>query len=93
MLFQRVALLQSLKTQGDAAAQKIGEKTDATREELVRAANSAYSSASSAGGDAYATMTSYLAKATDDTKQYTFDTWSDSELKAYLDSYGIVSLS
>ena len=34
-------------------------------------------------------MTSYLAASTDAVKESTFDTWSDSELKSYLDSYGI----
>ena len=34
-------------------------------------------------------MTSYLAAATDAAKDTTFETWSDSELKSYLDSYGI----
>lgn len=34
-------------------------------------------------------MTSYLASATDAAKDTTFDTWSDSELKSYLDSYGV----
>lgn len=34
-------------------------------------------------------MTSYLAASTDAVKDSTFDTWSDSELKSYLDSYGI----
>lgn len=34
-------------------------------------------------------MTSALAAATDSAKDITFDTWSDSELKAYLDRYGI----
>ena len=34
-------------------------------------------------------MTSYLAASTDAAKDVTFDTWSDSELKNYLDSYGI----
>lgn len=81
-----------LAAHGDAAAKKLGEKKDATREELVSAANSAYASASSASGDVYATMTSYLAQSTEDAKKSAFDTWSESELKAYLDSYGIVSL-
>ena len=76
---------------GDTAAKKLSEKSDATREELVSAAKSAYASASSAGGTAYASVTSYLAQATEDAKKSVFDTWSDSELKAYLDSYGIVS--
>lgn len=34
-------------------------------------------------------MTSYLASATDAAKDNSFDTWSDSDLKAYLDSYGV----
>jgi hypothetical protein len=80
-----------LAKNGDAAAKEIGRKSDVTREELVKAANSAYASASSAGGNAYATATNYLAQATDDAKKSTFDTWSESELKAYLDGYGIVS--
>jgi hypothetical protein len=78
-----------LAKNGDAAAKEIGRKSDVTREELVKAANSAYASASSAGGNAYATATNYLAQATDDAKKSTFDTWSESELKAYLDGYGI----
>lgn len=74
---------------GDAAAKKVAEKSDATRADLVKAAQSAYASASSAGGDAYASATSYLSKATDNAKASTFDTWSDSDLKSYLDSYGV----
>jgi hypothetical protein len=33
-------------------------------------------------------VTSYLAKQTDAAKDSVFDTWTDSELKNYLDSYG-----
>jgi len=55
---------------------------------LVKAANSAYSSASKAGGAQYATATNFLASATQGAKDNVFDTWSESELKAYLDSYG-----
>lgn len=78
-----------LAKNGDAAAQEVSKKSDATREELVKAANSAYASASSAGGNAYATATNYLAQTTEDAKKSAFDTWSESEIKAYLDSYGI----
>ncbi|KAK4175998.1 hypothetical protein QBC36DRAFT_15709 [Triangularia setosa] len=78
-----------LASSGNAAAKKAGEKAGATREELVEAANSAYSSASSAGGNSFASATSYLSHATDNAKAVTFDTWSESELKSYLDSYGI----
>jgi len=78
-----------LADSGNAAAKKASEKAGATREDLVKAAQAAYASASSAGGQSYASATSYLAKATDSAKASTFDTWSESELKAYLDSYGI----
>lgn len=78
-----------LATHGDAAAKELSEKSGVAREELVSAANSAYTSASSAGGVGYATMTSYLSQATEDAKKTAFSTWSDSEIKAYLDSFGI----
>lgn len=80
-----------LSGSGNAAAKKVADSSSATRDDLVEAAQSAYSSASSAGGSSYASATSYLAQATDAAKKSTFDTWSGSELKAYLDSYGIVS--
>lgn len=78
-----------IASSGDAAAKKVSDKTGATRDELVDAAQSAYLSASSAGGGSYASATSFLTKATDTTKAGLFDTWSESELKSYLDSYGI----
>lgn len=80
-----------LKKNGDAAAKKAAEKSGATRDELLSAAQSAYASASSAGGASYASATNYLARTTDSAKASAFDTWSDSDLKAYLDSYGVVS--
>jgi hypothetical protein len=78
-----------LAKNGDAAAKAAAEKKDATRDELLSAAQSAYASASSAGGSNYASVTSYLASATDSAKQNAFDSWSETDLKAYLDSYGI----
>jgi hypothetical protein len=78
-----------LSKNGDAAAKKVAEKKEASRQELVSAANSAYASASTAGGTNYASATSYIAAATDSAKQNTFDAWSETELKAYLDSYGV----
>jgi len=78
-----------LASTGDSAAKKASEKAGATRDDLVKAAQSAYASASSAGGSSWASATSYLAKQTDTAKASTFETWSDSELKSYLDSYGI----
>ena len=78
-----------LAANGNAAAKKASEQAGVTRDELVKAANSAYSSASSAGGPQYASATNYLAKQTQAAKDNVFDTWTESELKAYLDSYGI----
>ena len=79
-----------LAATGDDAAKKVAEKSDAARSELVKAAKSYYDSASKAGGTQYATATSYLSKVTQSAKDNIFDTWSESEIKAYLDSYGIV---
>ncbi|KAL9099548.1 MAG: hypothetical protein Q9163_004968 [Psora crenata] len=76
-----------LSSQNNKAAKKAG----ATRDDLQKAAQDSYSSASKAGGSSYASVTSYLASSTDAAKDMTFDTWSDSELKAYLDSYGITN--
>jgi len=78
-----------LASSGDATAKKVSEKSGATRDELLAAAQSAYASASSVGGSSYASVTSYLSQATDSAKSSAFDTWSESELKSYLDSYGI----
>ena len=55
----------------------------------MKQAQDAYASASKSGGSSYASVTSYLAASTDAVKDSTFDTWSDSELKSYLDSYGL----
>ncbi|KAH8663012.1 putative stress response protein ish1 [Tricladium varicosporioides] len=77
-----------LASSGDKAAKKASEEADATREQLFSAAQDAYYSASKSSGPAYASVTSYLAKQTDAAKDSVFDTWSESELKNYLDSYG-----
>lgn len=77
-----------LKSNGDAAAKKVADKSGATRDELYNAVQSSYASASVAGGDSYAAITSYLASATAAAKDTAFETWSESDLKNYLDSYG-----
>ncbi|KAL8998713.1 MAG: hypothetical protein Q9169_002268 [Polycauliona sp. 2 TL-2023] len=74
-----------LSTQNNKAAKKSG----ATRDDLFKQAQDSYASASKSGGSNYASVTSYLASATDAAKDNTFDTWSESELKSYLDSYGV----
>ena len=65
------------------------DRAEATRDELVRRAQDVYSKASKAGGASLSTATSYLAQATKSAKDVSLDNWSRSELKAYLDSYGI----
>ena len=55
----------------------------------MKQAQDSYASASKSGGSNYASVTSYLASATAAAKDTTFDTWSDSDIKSYLDSYGI----
>lgn len=78
-----------LATNGDAAAKKAAAQAGATRDDLVKAAQHYYAEASKSSGPAYASVTSYLAKQTDAAKDTAFDTWSDSDLKAYLDTYGV----
>lgn len=68
---------------------KAAKKADASREELVKHAKDSYLKASKAGGEHYASATSNIAKATGAAKESTFDQWSHSDLKKYLDSYGI----
>lgn len=68
---------------------KVAKKASASRDELVKEAQQQYAKASKSGGSAYASATSRLAKATDAAKKDTFDTWTESDLKKYLDSYGI----
>lgn len=68
---------------------KAAKQADASREELAKHAKDAYIKASKAGGEQYASATSNLAVATDSAKDTTFDNWTQSEIKKYLDSYGI----
>jgi hypothetical protein len=61
----------------------------ASRDDLVKQAQDAYASASKTGGSEFASVTSYLASQTDAAKDTTFDDWSESDIKHYLDSYGV----
>lgn len=84
-----IAFRKYLASSGSAAAEKAANKADATREDLLSAAQQAYATASKSSGPAYASVTSYLASATDAAKDSAMDSWSDSDVKAYLDSYGV----
>ncbi|KAJ5104052.1 hypothetical protein N7532_004581 [Penicillium argentinense] len=68
---------------------KAAKKADASRDELVKHAKDSYVKASKAGGEHYASATKSIAQATGSAKDTTFDHWSHSEIKQYLDSYGI----
>ncbi|KAG5925446.1 hypothetical protein E4U42_004285 [Claviceps africana] len=78
-----------LSNLGDDVAKKAAQKKDATREEFANAASSAYSSAASAGGSQFASATNYLASAAASAQKEAYKSWTESELKAYLDSYGV----
>jgi Putative nuclear envelope organisation protein len=81
----------NLKKYLSTHSKKSKKNIDATRDDLVKQAQDAYASASKSGGSSYASVTSYLASATDAVKDTTFDSWSQSDLKSYLDTYGIPS--
>lgn len=78
-----------LGSQAEASGKKAQDYTNMSRDQLVKAAQSGYASASSISGTAYASMTSAMASATGAAKDASFDTWSDSDLKSYLDDYGV----
>lgn len=73
----------------DSQGKKSKKNAQASRDDLVKQAQDNYASASKAGSTNYASVTSYLASATQTARDETFDSWSDSDLKSYLDSYGI----
>ncbi|OAL36317.1 hypothetical protein AYO20_04475 [Fonsecaea nubica] len=81
--------LENLQKYLEAHGKKYKKSAKASRDDLIRQAQDSYASASKSGGTQYASVTSYLAKQTDSAKDTAFDTWSDSELKSYLDSYGV----
>ncbi|KAL1965326.1 hypothetical protein VTN77DRAFT_5763 [Rasamsonia byssochlamydoides] len=80
---------ENLKKYLSSLNHKAADRVGATRDELVKQAQDAYTRASKAGGASYASVTSYLAKATEAAKDTTFESWSESDLKKYLDSYGL----
>merc|ERR1711939_770729 len=73
----------------ESHGKKAKKYANANRDELLKQAQDQYASASKSGGSGYASVTSYLAQQTDAAKDTAFDTWSDSDLKSYLDSYGV----
>ncbi|KIX03084.1 uncharacterized protein Z518_06634 [Rhinocladiella mackenziei CBS 650.93] len=81
--------VENLQKYLETHGKKTKKNAQASRDELLKQAQDTYASASKAGGSNYASVTSYLAKQTDAAKDTVFDTWSDRELKSYLDSYGI----
>lgn len=80
---------ENLKKYLSSMNDKAAQRADITRDELLKHAQDTYAKASKSGGVNLASATSYMAQATDYAKDSTFDTWTQSDLKAYLDSYGI----
>lgn len=81
---------------GTAASNAASAASDAASSGASKASDAASSGATKAGEyatdasrNAYASLTSAMAAATGTVKGATFDTWSDSDLKSYLDTYGI----
>jgi hypothetical protein len=96
----------SASTSASATSASVGSKaTDAAgyaESRVGSAASQATESAYNAGSkvaeavtdgskQAYASVTSALSQATAAVKDNAFETWSDSDLKVYLDSYGIMT--
>ncbi|KAK5044861.1 hypothetical protein LTR84_010399 [Exophiala bonariae] len=81
--------VENLQKYLEANGKKYKKNAKATRDDLVKQAQDNFASASKSGGANYASATNYLAKQTDAAKDTSFDTWSDSDLKSYLDSYGV----
>ncbi|KAK9321435.1 hypothetical protein V1517DRAFT_326347 [Lipomyces orientalis] len=70
-----------LKEQGNAAA--------GTRDQLAVKAGEYFNSMKQEGGERYNRALSKLHEWYNSGKDLAFDTWSDSDLKAYLDTYGV----
>lgn len=87
--FNKDNLKSYLSKHGNAAAKAAAKKKDVARDDLLKAAQSAYSSASTAGGAEFAAATNYLSEVNSQMKNKAFDKWSETELKKYLDSYGV----
>lgn len=82
-------LKEFLASSGNKASKQLGNTVGVTRDQLLSAAQDAYATASKSSGSTFASITSYLSQQTDTAKDSVFDTWSESELKNYLDSYGV----
>lgn len=84
----------------DAIAKQLkdlGAKAEGTREELVQRLYDAYSSAKASGQDAYNAASASADKVAQQSgeawakfRKESFEQWSDSDLRAYLESYGVV---
>jgi len=66
-----------------------GKSITGSRDQLVRKASEYLNSMKAEGDDKYKKVISKLQNVYSSGKDMAFDTWSDSDLKMYLDSYGI----
>ncbi|RMD39253.1 hypothetical protein DV735_g5873, partial [Chaetothyriales sp. CBS 134920] len=79
--------IDNLRSFLDAEGKKVKKNTQ--RDDLLKQVQEVFASASKRGGNQYASVTSYLTAATEAAKRNLFDTWSESDVKKYLESYGI----
>ncbi len=87
--FDKATLQKYLQKHGDKAAKAAAKKADATRDELVKIAQSVYAKAEKKGGEEYEAAKKYGTELSTEAKDKAFEAWSESDLKAYLDSYGV----
>lgn len=87
--FDKENLKKFLHRHGDKAAKTAAKKTEAVRDDLVAAAKSAYTKAEKKGGAEYEAVKKYVAELSKSVQSRAFNAWSETELKAYLDSYGV----
>ncbi|RMZ81769.1 hypothetical protein DV738_g2062, partial [Chaetothyriales sp. CBS 135597] len=81
--------IDNLRSFLDAEGKKTKKNAQASRDDLLKQVQEVFASASKRGGSQYASVTNYLTAATDAAKRNLFDTWSESDIKKYLESYGI----
>jgi len=63
----------------------LGDKAKGKRDDLIESAKKEYEAAKTTGGEMWKSVTARAARET----SYVFETWSESDLKSFLDTWGI----
>jgi hypothetical protein len=79
----------SAASAASVAGESVASAASVAGESAASAASAGTEAATETAKQVFASITSALAQATDTAKEATFETWSDSDLKAYLDTYNI----